>query len=111
MRLLRYAILSSIVSLMSCSEDRPPPCIAERIDNFKNNQSDCREATMAKYEFMGSEVYTFSDGHCISDGGTKIIDSECNSVCFLVGIAGSTLCQDRDFFEKAKFLEELFRVD
>ena len=110
MRILRYAILSSIVSLMSCSEGEPP-CIAERIDNFKNNQSDCREATIAKYEFMGSEVYTFTDGQCISDDGTNIIDSECNSVCFLGGIAGFTLCQDKDFYQEAIFIEELFSVD
>ncbi len=110
MRLLRYAIVISIALLTSCSDDEPS-CISELIDNFKNNQQDCRGANIAKYQFMGTNVYTFSDGQCISDGGTQIWDSECNSVCFLGGIAGFDMCMDRDFYEEAIFMEEIFRVE
>lgn len=108
MKAICFILLSSFL-LLSCSEDTPD-CISEQIASFKVNQIDCRGATIIKYEFKGEEVYAFSDGQCISDGGTQIWDSACNSVCFLGGIAGFQLCMNTDFFEEAIALEEIYSV-
>ena len=101
-------ILALMMLLLSCS-DEEPTCISELISNFQSNQSGCSGATVIRYEFEGSEVYAFTDGSCINDGGTQIWDEECQSVCFLGGIAGFTMCGDVDFFGEAVELEEIFR--
>ncbi len=100
-------LLPFVIFYMSCTDDTPE-CISNHVETFKINQLDCEGATIAKYQFQGQEVYAFSDGQCISDGGTQIWDSECNSVCFLGGIAAFELCMNRDFYEEAIFLESIY---
>lgn len=108
MRQSTLFILSIVLFLLSCSDPEPPACISELITNFQSNQSGCTGATIIKYEFQGSEVYGFTDGSCLNDGGTQIWDEVCEPICFLGGIAGFTMCGDVDFFVVAEELEVIF---
>jgi len=78
------------------------------ISNFQSNQEGCSGASIIQYEFQGEEVYAFTDGTCLNDGGTQVWDMDCNSVCFLGGIAGFTLCREVDFFQVAERLDVIW---
>ena len=106
MRYLKLLIIFCL-SYISCSDENPE-CIDEMIENFKQNQEGCTNANIIKYEFQGEEVYAFSDGQCISDGGTAIWDLDCNSICFLGGIAGFTECDGLDFYELAEEIKTVW---
>jgi len=111
MRPFFLIIISITMILTSCTDSAPPTCISELITNFQSNQSGCTGATIIKYEFQGAEVYGFTDGSCLNDGGTQIWDEACESVCFLGGIAGFTMCGDVEFFAVAEELEVIFRAE
>lgn len=108
MKRLIHQLIIILLFLSACSSDDRSECITTLISNFQSNQEGCSGATIVKYEFQGEEVYAFTDGICINDGGTQVWDTDCNSVCFLGGIAGFTLCNEVDFFAVAVELEVIF---
>lgn len=93
--------------ITSCSEDEPieVDCLTEKIDAFKIDQATCENAAIIKYDFQNQEVYGFTQGICISDGGTDVILEDCSQVCFLGGIAGFQDCNGDLFFDVAQEIE------
>jgi hypothetical protein len=108
MKNLIHQLIVILLLLSACSGDDRSECINTLISNFQSNQEGCSGASIIKYDFQGQEVYAFTDGSCISDGGTQVWNIACNSVCFLGGIAGFTLCNEVDFFAVAEELEIVF---
>lgn len=98
-----FIILFSI-TFLACSDEHPE-CVDTRISQFKMDQADCPLATIKKYSFQDQIVYGFTDGNCIADGGTTIIDDSCQQLCFLGGIAGLTDCEGVNFNQNAEELE------
>ena len=76
-----------LMSLIACSEFESD-CLEMHAEEFKKQRLDCKGSSIIKYEFQGKTVYAFSDGQCIADGGSNILDSECTEICFLGGIEG-----------------------
>jgi len=91
----------------SCSDEEPeaPTCLSTKIDEFKDDQATCENATIIKYNFQNQEVYAFTQGICISDGGTQVVLEDCTEVCFLGGIAGLQDCNGDLFFDVAQEVE------
>ena len=69
----------------SCSKSQPD-CLASEILAFQEAQASCLGASIVEYSFQGNRVYGFSDGECIIDGGTTILDENCEQLCFIGGI-------------------------
>lgn len=96
-----------IVTLCSCSES-VPDCISMRIEDFKEAQAECPNARIAKYLFDDKVLYGFSDGQCIADGGTSLLDEACNVFCFIGGIAALTDCDGKPFEANAELVEVIW---
>lgn len=113
-----YTCLIIFISLLiiSCGDDPDPEpentipeCIMSKIDEFKDDQGACEEASVKKYMFQEQEVYVFTQGICISDGGSDVLLADCSSLCFLGGIAGTQDCNGDFFFDVAEELETLWQ--
>jgi len=95
----------------SCSDDGDPvepsisECLQTMIDDFKVDQATCENATIIKYKFQEQEVYAFTQGICVADGGTDVLLDDCSRVCFLGGIAGFQDCNGDLFFDVAEEVE------
>lgn len=97
----------------ACGEDEEPlptipECISTKIDEFKVDQATCENASVKKYMFQAQEVYVFTQGICISDGGSDVFLEDCTRLCFLGGIAGFQDCNGDLFFDVATELETLW---
>ena len=97
------------VALFSSCSDNAPDCINDLITVFQTNQADCEGATIIKYKFQEQTIYGFSDGICISDGGTLLYDEQCNNFCFIGGIAALTDCNGVNFIENAEVQEVIWK--
>ena len=104
---MRIFIFLFGILFSSCS-DEIPPCIDERIDQFKEMNKDCIGASIIIYEFQDDRLYAFTDGQCISDGGTTLLTEDCTTHCFVGGIAGFTDCQGENFFQNAEEIERIW---
>ncbi len=97
------------IVLVSCDSEpemkEEANCLTEKIDLFKVDQATCENATIIKYEFQNQEVYAFTQGICISDGGTDVVLEDCSEVCFLGGFGGFQDCNGDLFFDVAQELE------
>lgn len=99
---------SSCEGLLHCENNQK--CINEEIEAFQKEMKETCEsgAEIIKYEFQDEIVYAFFVGSCISDGGTRILDEECNEICLLGTIVGITDCRDEPF-ENAKELKKIWQ--
>lgn len=109
-RYLNFLVVASVLVLASCSNEFDSDCQEAQADVFKTNMLDCSGASIIKYEFEGRDVYAFTDGQCLSDGGVSIIDESCTTICFLGGIAGFTECDGIDFYAEAEQKEVIWEV-
>lgn len=99
-------VLIAFLSI-SCGDDEPEEvdCLTEKIDAFKLDQRTCENASIIKYNFQNQEVYGFTQGICISDGGTDVVLADCSQVCLIGGFSGNQDCKGDLFFDVAEELE------
>lgn len=88
-------------------EKGTPTCVEEKIKEF-DKSSTCNNATVKEYTFQGNTVYTFEPGTCGADMTTEVINSDCNSLGYLGGIAGNTKINGEDF-SKATFIKTTWK--
>jgi len=91
------------------SHEGTPDCIKEKITLFTNSTILCDDATVDEYRFQGKSVYLFSEGFCISDGVTAVVDNNCKSLGFLGGFAGSTKINGVLFYENAVLVKNIWK--
>ena len=102
MKYLFIIIIS--IGFLTCTDENPE-CIDARVSQFKMDQADCPFGTIKKYRFQNQILYGFTDGNCIADGGTIVLDESCRQFCLLGGIAGITDCEGVNFDQNAEELE------
>lgn len=103
--------LGFLIAAAMASCGGTPGCIDDRIDLFMTNSGTCKGASVIKYRFNGDIVYAFTQGQCIADGATSIVDEDCNDICLLGGIAGFTECgEGMDFLAFADEIEIIYQV-
>ena len=105
---MKTSILAFLLLAMAACTDSEPDCIEKRISEFKETQADCPRARIEKFLFNGLTLYGFTDGQCIADGGTSLVDEDCNNYCFIGGIAALTDCKGIPFAENAELVEVLW---
>lgn len=86
-------LLLAAVSISACRkpilEKDDPKCLKEKIRDFERSE-ECSTARVDAYSFQGETVYAFDPGNCGADMMTNILDSDCNTIGGLGGIAGNT---------------------
>ena len=98
-----------VVLFFSCGDEEfTPICIQVRNSTFQNTAEGCVGAKIEVYEFQGNTLHAYTDGMCIADGGTQLIDEACEDVCFIGGIAGLTDCLGVPFFANATLIETIW---
>ena len=99
-RLVFITIIATIV-LTGCNkldiEKGTPKCVEHDIKDFNKNTSCSNGVNVKEYTFQGKTVYVFSPGTCGADMASGVIDSDCNSLGFLGGIAGNTKINGEEF--------------
>lgn len=101
-------ILSFLMILFfcfSCGDRDLPNCINDLNREFRLDNVNCDNASIRSYDFQGERVYAYAGGNCISDAGVRIVNSDCDDVCFLGGIGGLTDCNGDVFFDIAVEVE------
>ena len=96
-----FVVILTVISFSSCQklaiEDGTPDWIENSIKDFDKSQS-CKDGVnVEKYTFQGETVYVFNPGNCGADMTSNVLDSECNSIGYLGGIAGNTEINGEDF--------------
>jgi len=103
----RVALLVVVIvwSYCSCQKEKYDTINEECINSYIPllEQSTCLEGRIAEYLFQGQLVYLISEGNCIADGTTTVIDHECEVLGFLGGITGNCEINNEDFCRNAEF--------
>ena len=92
-------ILFATCSYFACKKEddlglpkNTPVCIKDTVEVFKDTEAICEGYHVSKFDTQIGNVYAFTDGNCVSDGGSRIFDEQCNLICFLGGIGGISNC-------------------
>lgn len=89
-------------------EKEVPKCVKDEIIAFDKNQS-CNDIQVDEYTFQGNTVYLFVIGStCGADMQNKVIDSDCNTLGALGGIAGNIEINGEDF-SSAVFIKNVWK--
>ena len=100
-----------VAALSSCQldiEPGTPGCIRAKIKEFSSTNIPCETGKeVKKYDFQDMTVYVFEPGTCGSDMTSDVLDSDCNNLGFLGGIAGNTQINGEDF-SSATFIETVW---
>ena len=97
-----------MAALSSCQldiEPGTPGCIQAKIKEFSSSDISCETGKVVnKYDFQDMIVYVFEPGSCGNDMTSDVLDSDCNNLGFLGGIAGNSQINGEDF-SSATFIE------
>ncbi len=102
------SLLMMVFFCFSCGDRDLPNCINDLNREFRNDNRTCDNASIISYDFQSERVYAYADGTCISDGGVRIVNADCEDVCFLGGIGGFTDCNGDEFFDTAVEVEVIW---
>jgi len=98
----RWMIILSVLAVFSgsCKKkimvDGTPECLGKRITTFDKEQS-CEDIRVDEYLFQSKPVYLFEPGTCGADFTTEVIDTDCNTLGHLHGIAGNAMINGENF--------------
>lgn len=104
-------ILLSLI-MMACQKNDYglADCLGEQINEFRNGDYACAEgANVKEYMFMGEKVYVFDPGTCGADIFSEVIDTGCNFLGYLGGIAGLVEINGTNFSE-AVFIKVVWKI-
>ncbi|MDZ4824714.1 MAG: hypothetical protein SH856_14750 [Flavobacteriales bacterium] len=107
------AILLAIVvsSFTGCDKldiaSGTPRCVEKKIKDY-NETSSCYNASVQEYTFQGKTVYVFEPGTCSADMTSELIDSDCNTLGHLGGIAGNIQINGEEF-SSATFIRKVWQ--
>lgn len=102
--------LSLVLTLQACTEKHcVSNCIEWKIEELKKDNS-IPIGKVDEYSYKGKTVYVFEDDHnVISDAGARVVDANCQDICYLGGIASIVMCNGHKFYEVAVYKRTLFR--
>ena len=73
-----------------------------------DKSSTCDNANVKEYSFQGSTVYAFDPDTCGADMTTEVVNSDCNCLGYLGGIAGNTKINGEEF-SNATFIKTTWK--
>jgi hypothetical protein len=110
---MKFLCISVIaIFIISCNNKQPqivePPCVADQVTYFSENEACETGASVLEYEFQNEVVYVFNHGECIADHASAVVNYDCDTLGFLGGFAGNTEINGKDFYNKAELVRTLF---
>lgn len=102
--------LGLVMALQACTKKHClSGCIESKIEELKRDKS-IPVGKVDEYLYKGQTVYVFEDDHnVIADGGARVVDANCQDICYLGGLASIVLCNGDKFYEVAVYKRTLFR--
>ncbi len=83
--LASFFILSCEKSTKVFTPEEMSPCIQKFIIEFTQEQKNNERARIVRHSTVSGDVYLFSDGSEIMDGGSPFINNDCVTVCQTCG--------------------------
>lgn len=74
-----------------------PKCLIKKIESFDKSPACNKGASVKEYNFKDKTVYVLYPGNYMNDGGSEVIDSDCNKIGYLGGIEGNTKVNGVEF--------------
>lgn len=117
MKSLLLVPLFALITLTGCENldiaPEIPDCVEKKINYFnKHTNCDDREpsvkASVQEYKFQNKIVYVFNQGNCNPDSGAEVIDSDCNKLGYLGGIANIKEVDGVIFYSNATFIRKIW---
>ncbi len=84
-----------------------PACISQAI-NANKNIPEWNVKSVSEYTYQQTIVYIFDAKEVVSDDQTTVVKSDCSTLCVLGGIAGVSMCNGENFYEKAVFRRKVW---
>lgn len=104
MKNLFYSLsILAFIFLSACNKEdlkALPQCLQDEINSSSRTCPDDK-MSVSSYTFQGEKVYILTKDQCIADGGVSVVTQNCDTLCFLGGIAGLTSCQGEEFYQVA----------
>ncbi len=99
------------IGLTACDKDNvpegTPECIENKIQEFK--EIACTDGKVDEYTFQGITVYVLDPGiKCGADLTSEVVDSECETLGYLGGIAGNHIIKEENF-DNAVFVQNIWK--
>jgi len=113
MRAIHLIAVSIFLIVSACNkldlDDDTPDCIADKIREFRKQSSTCdNNASVEKYSFLGTTVFTFSPGNCGADFLSPVYNEHCDELGALGGISGNTQINGVEFGDQATLVAILW---
>ncbi len=107
---MKKLILLSIFLVLAATACQPGPtaCMAEKIEAFKQSGPCTDGRAINTYKFNGEVVYVFDPGYCLADGGSEVVNQDCQTLGYLGGIMGNRTIQGKNF-DEAKHLALIWK--
>lgn len=84
-----------------------PECVNEIIVLLE--KEDCPSVGMVvEYQFMGGTVYVIEPRNCGADLTSQVVDSNCQTLCYLGGITGNIMCNEVNFYDEATARKQVY---
>ena len=93
----------ALIFLTACDKEdfkALPECVQDEI-NSSDRTCPSDKMMVHSFTFQGETVYILTKDQCIADGGTSVVTQNCDTLCFLGGIAGLTMCSGEEFYKVA----------
>jgi len=103
--------ISNLVIFLSCGKydlSNTPHCLVNSIDFINTYIGRC-PAFIIEYEFQNNIVYYVDPGSCSEDEQFPILNTNCDTLGYLAGIAGNSIINGDDFYIKAKKLRTVWK--
>jgi len=91
-----FFLLALISMAFQCNKHSNSPCINSKISVFQN-QCCIQGAAVQEYTFQQEQVFVFIIGTCGADIPSYVLNSYCDTLGFLGGIAGNAIINGEDF--------------
>lgn len=113
MKKLTILLLLLASLLNSCNKPdiakSTPKCIKKEIKDLNKSSISCEDYEVEEYIFQEKTVFVFSPGTCGDDLAVAVLDSDCNYLGSLGGLAGNKTINGEDFFSNAIFIKTIWK--
>lgn len=85
-----------------------PNCLEDKIKTLKKTSPCDTGNSVREFSFQDETVYVLSPGNCLRDGSAEVIDSDCNTLGKLGGLAGNDEINGVVFHTNATFVRTVW---
>jgi hypothetical protein len=94
-----------------CGDKELTACMEEKVTLYKKDATEnpCPNYGIKEYIFEGNSVYVFGSPGCIADGVDFVLNTQCDTICYLGGLIGNINCSGKIFYDNAVFKRDIWK--